>query len=190
MTARVLFPGGSWRSVRRTGAPRDCCRLCSQPPRCTECAVLRHAPPCITNASPCLTRTPLSSLHPIFTCPPPSAPLSVILHPTRAARRAGLIEGLDIGCGTNLIYCLLGAAVYGWRMVGVDVTDVALEWAERHIERNPHLQHLLEVRQPAKVCACVRTCVRPRAYVCALLCAFVCACVCVRVRFLVGTARA
>lgn len=63
---------------------------------------------------------------------------------------SGLIEGLDIGCGTNLIYCLLGAAVYGWRMVGVDVTDVALDWAERHIEHNPHLQHLLEVRQPAK----------------------------------------
>ena len=82
---------------------------------------------------------------------------------------AGLVEGMDIGCGTNLIYCLLGAAVYGWRMVGVDVTDVALEWAERHIERNPHLKDLLEVRQPAQVCAC-------------LLCVCACACMCVSLR--------
>lgn len=178
-----------------------------------------------------------------------------------------MVQGLDIGCGTNLIYCLLGSAVYGWRMVGsgelivmwwgykavmlqfsvagspchshhsllhplcasglkrriaaqgtratlclrslpytsplqtahsaavpalslcaqvgvgvtdvalewapqlvahinhsrplrlfaqvgVDVTDVALEWAERHIQRNPHLQHLLEVRQPVQVSGC------------------------------------
>eukprot|EP00798_Chlamydomonas_sp_ICE-L_P024671 gene24671-10301_t len=31
-------------------------------------------------------------------------------------------RGLDIGCGANFIYCLLGAAVYGWEMVGADVT--------------------------------------------------------------------
>eukprot|EP00798_Chlamydomonas_sp_ICE-L_P029272 gene29272-12514_t len=55
-------------------------------------------------------------------------------------------RGLDIGCGATYIYCLLGAATYGWRMVGADVSDVALEWSVRHVERNPHLAHLLSVR--------------------------------------------
>jgi 23S rRNA (adenine1618-N6)-methyltransferase len=36
------------------------------------------------------------------------------------------VRGLDIGCGANFIYCLLGAALYGWHMTGVDVTQVGL----------------------------------------------------------------
>jgi len=28
------------------------------------------------------------------------------------------VRGLDIGCGANFIYCLLGAAIYGWNMTG------------------------------------------------------------------------
>jgi hypothetical protein len=34
------------------------------------------------------------------------------------------VRGLDIGCGANFIYCLLGAALYGWHMTGVDITQV------------------------------------------------------------------
>lgn len=45
------------------------------------------------------------------------------------------------------MYCLLGAAIYGWHMVGLDVTDVALEWSQRHIDSNPQLASLLEVRR-------------------------------------------
>jgi 23S rRNA A1618 N6-methylase RlmF len=32
-------------------------------------------------------------------------------------------------------------------MVGVDVTEVALEWAQRHIDNNPQLAGLLELRR-------------------------------------------
>jgi 23S rRNA (adenine1618-N6)-methyltransferase len=59
----------------------------------------------------------------------------------------GLVTGLDIGCGANLIYCLLGASVYGWRMVGVDVTDTSLTAAQQLVDANPHLHGLLEVRR-------------------------------------------
>jgi hypothetical protein len=45
-----------------------------------------------------------------------------------------------------MIYCLLGAAMYGWRMVGADVTNVAVEWAARNVASNPQLAPLLEVR--------------------------------------------
>ncbi|KXZ55155.1 hypothetical protein GPECTOR_3g303 [Gonium pectorale] len=42
-----------------------------------------------------------------------------------APAAGGPVRGLDIGCGANFIYCLLGAVLYGWHMVGVDVTQVA-----------------------------------------------------------------
>ena len=57
------------------------------------------------------------------------------------------ISGLDIGCGANLIYPLLGAAINGWHMVGVDVMPVALEWAAKNRAANPHLAHLITIRQ-------------------------------------------
>ena len=37
------------------------------------------------------------------------------------------VRGLDIGCGASFIYCLLGAGIYGWQMVGCDITSVALK---------------------------------------------------------------
>ena len=39
--------------------------------------------------------------------------------------------------------------MYGWHMVGVDVTDVALAAATANRAANPQLQHLLEVRRSA-----------------------------------------
>ena len=57
------------------------------------------------------------------------------------------ITGLDIGCGANCIYPLLGAALNGWRFVGTDVTDIAVQWANRNVSLNPHLANLIEVRR-------------------------------------------
>jgi len=56
------------------------------------------------------------------------------------------IRGLDVGCGANFIYPLLGAGIYGWSMSGCDVTDVALTWSKKHVGSNPHLSALLDVR--------------------------------------------
>lgn len=60
------------------------------------------------------------------------------------------VRGLDIGCGANYIYCLLGASVYGWHMVGADITDVAITWANHNRENNRHLHSLLEVRRTSQ----------------------------------------
>ena len=57
------------------------------------------------------------------------------------------IKGLDIGCGANCIYPLLGAALNGWHFVGTDITDVAIEWAGKNVQGNPHLAHLIEIRR-------------------------------------------
>jgi hypothetical protein len=57
------------------------------------------------------------------------------------------VRVLDIGCGASLIYPLLGAAMTGWRFVGVDVTPTAYEWAARNAAANPKLAPLIEVRR-------------------------------------------
>ncbi|PWA84606.1 hypothetical protein CTI12_AA005530 [Artemisia annua] len=57
------------------------------------------------------------------------------------------IKGLDIGTGANCIYPLLGASLLGWSFVGTDVTDVALEWAERNVKNNPQISELIEIRK-------------------------------------------
>jgi 23S rRNA (adenine1618-N6)-methyltransferase len=59
------------------------------------------------------------------------------------------VAGLDVGCGANLIYPLLAAALCGWRMVGADVTPAALRWAARNLGANPQLRRLIELRQVA-----------------------------------------
>ena len=56
------------------------------------------------------------------------------------------ITGLDIGCGANCIYPLLGAALNGWHFVGTDITDIACEWAKKNVSANAHLQHLIKIR--------------------------------------------
>ncbi|PIA55725.1 hypothetical protein AQUCO_00700203v1 [Aquilegia coerulea] len=57
------------------------------------------------------------------------------------------VRGFDIGTGANCIYPLLGASLLGWSFVGSDVTDVALEWAGKNVNNNPHISDLIEIRK-------------------------------------------
>ncbi|KAK7368607.1 hypothetical protein VNO80_10635 [Phaseolus coccineus] len=57
------------------------------------------------------------------------------------------VRGFDIGTGTSCIYPLLGASLHGWSFVGSDVTDVAIEWAEKNVSSNSHISHLIEIRK-------------------------------------------
>ena len=43
---------------------------------------------------------------------------------------------LDVGCGANCIYPLLGHAEYGWRFLGVDIDEAALTNARRILDAN------------------------------------------------------
>ncbi|KAM7269413.1 hypothetical protein ACFE04_024910 [Oxalis oulophora] len=56
------------------------------------------------------------------------------------------VRGFDIGTGANCIYPLLGASLLGWSFVGSDVSDVALEWAEKNVKNNPHISQLVQIR--------------------------------------------
>ncbi|XP_057526468.1 uncharacterized protein LOC130805702 [Amaranthus tricolor] len=57
------------------------------------------------------------------------------------------VRGFDIGTGANCIYPLLGASLLGWSFVGSDITDVALEWAEKNVKSNPHISELIDIRR-------------------------------------------
>ncbi|XP_076901071.1 psilocybin synthase-like [Bidens hawaiensis] len=58
-----------------------------------------------------------------------------------------IIKGFDIGTGANCIYPLLGASLLGWSFIGTDVTDVALNWAEKNVKNNPQISNLIEIRK-------------------------------------------
>ena len=53
--------------------------------------------------------------------------------------------GLDVGCGANCIYPLLGASMFGWKFVGTDITDIAVQSAWSNVHRNPHLRDLISI---------------------------------------------
>ncbi|KAF5951541.1 hypothetical protein HYC85_009485 [Camellia sinensis] len=98
---------------------------------------------------------------------------SDILTNTNADGHGDIVRGFDIGTGANCIYPLLGASLLGWSFVGSvtatgygrfcsvieihrcvgrsgcrsDVTDVALEWAERNVKNNPQISDLIEIRK-------------------------------------------
>lgn len=62
---------------------------------------------------------------------------------------SGNVRVLDIGCGANLIYPLLGSSMHGWAFVAADITHVAITWALSNLRANPHLEPLIEVRNVA-----------------------------------------
>lgn len=59
------------------------------------------------------------------------------------------IVGLDIGVGANVIYPIVGNALYGWRFVGSEVDSISLKAAKLNIKATPRLQKNVEIRQQA-----------------------------------------
>ena len=60
--------------------------------------------------------------------------------------RGAAVRVLDIGCGANCIYPLLGHADYGWRFLGSDIDRVALK-AAGAILRSNRLDKAIALRQ-------------------------------------------
>ncbi len=56
------------------------------------------------------------------------------------------VRVLDIGTGANLVYPLIGQAEYGWRFLGVDIDEAALDNAQRILGKNPALTADIELR--------------------------------------------
>jgi 23S rRNA A1618 N6-methylase RlmF len=79
--------------------------------------------------------------------------LALVPMPPESSSPTPHLRGLDLGCGASLIYCLLGAAGWGWIMRGVDIDGTALEFAAKNAhaaaEAAPRLMPLLELARAA-----------------------------------------
>ena len=56
------------------------------------------------------------------------------------------IKGLDIGVGANCIYPILGAQIYNWQMVGVDIDQKAIVSAQENVASTEGLSNSIEIR--------------------------------------------
>lgn len=56
------------------------------------------------------------------------------------------IKVLDIGTGANLIYPLLGSAIYDWSFVGSELNPEAFQSAQKIVEGNPRFHGKIEIR--------------------------------------------
>lgn len=56
------------------------------------------------------------------------------------------VRVLDIGVGANMVYPLIGHAEYGWRFLGVDIDQAALDNAQMIIGKNPEAAAAIELR--------------------------------------------
>ncbi|MHA7130745.1 23S rRNA (adenine(1618)-N(6))-methyltransferase RlmF [Algoriphagus namhaensis] len=57
------------------------------------------------------------------------------------------IRILDIGTGANIIYPLLGQAIYGWTFVATETNASAIANAREILSKNPNLEKLIDVRK-------------------------------------------
>lgn len=57
---------------------------------------------------------------------------------------------LDVGCGANLVYPLLGAAYFGWSFVGCDISSDALRLAVGNRDANTSIAPLIMLRKVEK----------------------------------------
>lgn len=76
---------------------------------------------------------------------------------------------LDIGCGANLIYPLLGFASYGWSFVAVDISNAALNAAQQLIAANQLSEHI-ELRQQRDHLSIFKQIIQPDDYFNATVC--------------------
>lgn len=56
------------------------------------------------------------------------------------------IRCMDIGCGANCIYPILGAAEYGWSFIASELDEVALAAAQKNIDNNPQFDGKIDLR--------------------------------------------
>lgn len=56
------------------------------------------------------------------------------------------IKGLDIGVGANCIYPILGASIYDWKMVGVDISETAVLSARNNVKDSGKLSEFIQIR--------------------------------------------
>lgn len=92
-------------------------------------------------------------LAPGFLCPPIPGRADYIHHLADllmqdcGGRKPGQLDVLDIGCGANCIYPVIGHAEYGWRFTGTDISAEAIKSANKIVAANAGLQRAIRLRR-------------------------------------------
>ena len=81
-----------------------------------------------------------------YLCPPIPGRANYIHHLADLIDTEKHIRGLDIGVGANCIYPLLGASIYKWHMVGTDIDQTAIAFAQKNAQAFP--DHISILHQP------------------------------------------
>jgi 23S rRNA (adenine1618-N6)-methyltransferase len=71
------------------------------------------------------------------------------------------VRVLDIGTGANVVYPLLGAAMYGWSFVGTEVDATAVAAARANVAANRGVADRIEIRAQRGAAAIFSGVVRP-----------------------------
>lgn len=61
--------------------------------------------------------------------------------------RGSQIKCLDIGVGANCVYPIIGSKEYGWSFIGSETDEIAIEAAQKIVDKNPTLSRKVEIRQ-------------------------------------------
>ncbi|EXJ11283.1 Ribosomal RNA large subunit methyltransferase F [Nitrincola nitratireducens] len=56
------------------------------------------------------------------------------------------VKVLDIGCGANCIYPIIGARTYGWQFIGTDIDVIAARSAELIVQSNRSISKHIQIR--------------------------------------------
>jgi len=64
-----------------------------------------------------------------------------------AIPKGAKIKGLDIGCGANCIYPILGTREYDWSFIGADIDTLAVKTAKLIISANNNINKKITIRQ-------------------------------------------
>jgi 23S rRNA (adenine1618-N6)-methyltransferase len=56
------------------------------------------------------------------------------------------VKVLDIGCGANCIYPIIGARTFGWQFIGTDIDKIAANSAKLIVQSNPSISKLVKIR--------------------------------------------
>lgn len=75
-------------------------------------------------------------------------------------RRGPSVRALDIGCGANLIYPLVGHREYGWTFVGSDIDRLALATGQQILQANG-MAKAIELRLQSRPAALFEGVIRP-----------------------------
>ncbi|XP_073034836.1 uncharacterized protein [Primulina eburnea] len=69
----------------------------------------------------------------------------MIFWPQTSFRADGKVNGFDLELEQIACIPFLALSLLGWKFVGSDVTDVAIECAKRNVRNNPHTSELIEI---------------------------------------------